>query len=258
MSADIASFYNELAEHYHLIYEDWDRSIERQASVLGPLLEGWVGPAPLKVLDCACGIGTQTIGLARLGHNVVASDVSAAAIRRAESETSSRGLKVKFHVADMRNLSALPESDFDVVLAGDNSLPHLLSDDDLRQALKDVAALLCPKGVLMATIRDYDNLLHTRPAFRGPTFYSENGRRRIVHQVWDWHGNEYMVHLHLAWEADSSWVTKHYVTRYRALKRDELSESLDKCGFCRIEWLMPESTGFYRTIVIARKEAKSL
>ena len=106
--------------------------------------------------------------------------MSAAAIRRAERETSSQGLKVKFHVADMRNLSALPESDFDVVLAGDNSLPHLLSDNDLRQALKNLAALLCPKRVLVATIRDYDNLLRTRPAFQGPTFYSENGRRRIV------------------------------------------------------------------------------
>lgn len=257
MSGDTSSFYNDLAEHYHLIYEDWDRSIDSQASVLGPLLEGIVGPAPLRVLDCACGIGTQTIGIARLGHTVIASDVSQAAVRRAARETGRRGLDVKFHVADMRNLSSLPESDFDAVLAADNSLPHLLSDDDLGRALENISGLLKVEGILVATIRDYDDLVETRPAFQGPTFYSDNGRRRIVHQVWDWYGNEYMVHLYLTWETSSSWITKHYASRYRAFKRNELSQSLLKSGFDRIEWLMPESTGFYQPIVIARNGAKS-
>jgi glycine/sarcosine N-methyltransferase len=257
MSGDTVAFYNDLAEHYHLIFEDWDRSIDRQADVLGPLLTAKVGPAPLEILDCACGIGTQTIGLARLGHTVVASDFSDAAVRRAERETVARGLEVKFHVADMRNLSSLSESGFDAALAGDNSLPHLLSDEDLTLALKNIHTLLKPKGVLVATIRDYDNLLQTRPAFQAPAFYSDNGRRRIVHQVWDWSGNEYMVHLHLSWETDSSWVAKHYVTHYRALKRSELSESLTASGFHQIEWLMPQSTGLYQPIVIARKEATS-
>ncbi len=29
MDEQMASFYNDLAEYYHLIFEDWDRSIER-------------------------------------------------------------------------------------------------------------------------------------------------------------------------------------------------------------------------------------
>lgn len=253
MTEDTAAFYNDLAENYHLIFEDWDRSIERQASVLGPLLEARAGSGPLKMLDCTCGIGTQTIGLARRGYKVAGSDLSDAAIARAERETSRRGLDVTFHVADMRDLSSLPESDFDVVLAGDNSLPHLLSDDDLMLTLKSISAVLRPQGIFVATIRDYDHLLQTRPAFQGPTFYSTNGRRRIVHQVWDWDENEYTVHLHLTYEAESSWIAKHYVTRYRALLRNELSHSLELSGFRQIESLMPDSTGFYQPIVVARK-----
>lgn len=255
MSEDVTQFYNDLAEHYHLIFEDWDRSIERQASALGPLLESRLGPVPLKVLDCACGIGTQTIGLARLGHTVVASDVSDAAVRRAEREIAKRGLAVKFHVADMRDISSLPESDFDAVLAADNALPHLLSDDDLVLALRSVCALLRPEGGFVATIRDYDSLLETRPAIQGPAFYADNSKRHIVHQVWDWHGNEYTVHLHLALETESSWVANHYVTRYRDLKRSELSAALYASGFYQIEWLGPESTGFYQHLVLARKKA---
>lgn len=254
MSGDTAAFYNDLAENYHLIFEDWDRSIERQASVLGPLLEARCGPGPLRVLDCTCGIGTQTIGLAKRGHRVTGSDLNDAAIARAERETSSRGLDVTFHVADMRDLSSLAESGFDVVLAGDNSLPHLLSDDDLLHALKSISAVLRPQGIFVATIRDYDHLLQTRPTFQGPAFYSTDGRRRIVHQVWDWDGNEYTVHLYLTYQAEPSWIAKHFVTRYRALLRNELSHSLESSGFCHIEWLMPEVTGFYQPIVVGRKE----
>jgi glycine/sarcosine N-methyltransferase len=253
MGEGTAAFYSDLAEHYHLIFEDWDRSIERQAGVLSRLLEARLGPVPLKVLDCACGIGTQTIGLAKLGYTVVASDVSDAAVRRAERETGSRGLEVRYHVADMRNLSPISDSLFDVVLAADNALPHLRSDDDLILALENISTKLKDGGLFVATIRDYDQLLETRPTFQGPAFYLENGRRRIVHQVWDWRGNDYMVHVYITLENEASWETKHFTTTYRALERKTLTEILARTGFRSIEWLMPESTGYYQPIVISRK-----
>jgi hypothetical protein len=56
--------YDELAEYHHLIFADWNASIEWQASVLGPLLEREAGVRHLRILDCACGIGTQALGLA--------------------------------------------------------------------------------------------------------------------------------------------------------------------------------------------------
>jgi len=257
MSTDTAGFYDDLAEHYHLIFEDWSRSIERQAGVLGPLLENKLARGPLKILDCACGIGTQAIGMAQRGHTVIASDLSKAAVRRAAREARKLGLDIKFHVADMRDLSVLPKSDFDAVLVGDNSLPHLLSDEDLRQALESISIRLKPGGVLLATIRDYDSLLSTRPSFQGPAFYSEKETRRIVHQVWDWDGNEYEVHLYLTWKSASLWTSKHYASRYRAITRAELTQSLESHGFNEVEWLMPEATTFYQPIVLARKEDKS-
>lgn len=257
MKNKTATFYDDLAEHYHLIFNNWDHSIERQAGILGPILEERLGPAPLKVLDCACGIGTQTIGLARRGHIVTGSDVSESAIHRARRETALRGMKAEYYVEDMRNLSCLPDSGFDAVLIGDNSLPHLLSDEDLAAALNAVFGILRPGGILLATIRDYDSLLETRPTIQAPVFYSDNGRRRIVHQVWDWRTNEYVLHLYLTWETDSGWRSKHFASQYRALKREELSKSLKSSGFENVDWLMPEFTGFYQPIVFARKHMQA-
>jgi 2-polyprenyl-3-methyl-5-hydroxy-6-metoxy-1,4-benzoquinol methylase len=70
----------------------------------------------LRILDCACGIGTQTLGLAGRGHMLTGVDLSAAAIARAHSEAQQRGLSIRFAVGDMRDLSALEESNFDVSL----------------------------------------------------------------------------------------------------------------------------------------------
>jgi glycine/sarcosine N-methyltransferase len=36
MQSAMASFYDNLADDYHLIFDDWDKSIERQAAILGP------------------------------------------------------------------------------------------------------------------------------------------------------------------------------------------------------------------------------
>src|SRR5215831_20430425 len=86
---DTAKSYDALARHYHLIFENWEASLERQAAVLSSILELKCGlPGTARVLDCACGIGTQSLGLAKLGFRVHSCDVSARAVERARLEAS--------------------------------------------------------------------------------------------------------------------------------------------------------------------------
>src|SRR5579862_8206023 len=141
---DPARGYDDLADWYHLIFQDWSRSIEWQAGVLGPLIERHAGASvdhftPLRILDCACGIGTQALGLAGRGHVLAGSDLSEGAIARAKREAQGRRLAIDFRVADVRDLSVVPESDFDAVLAVDNALPHLLNDEDLVRTAQQIA-----------------------------------------------------------------------------------------------------------------------
>ncbi len=75
--ADLHQSYDELAAHYDQIFEDWEASIVRQATVLGGMLDHECGdPRPIRVLDCACGIGTQSLGLAMEGFDVTGCDIS--------------------------------------------------------------------------------------------------------------------------------------------------------------------------------------
>ena len=130
-SHDSRDFYDDLADDYHLIYPDWDASIERQGAALDAVIRGLLGepgrseqPGPLDILDCSCGIGTQALGLAALGHRVVGSDLSPTSARRAAAEGVKRGTPVATVAADMRRLPFEGER-FDVVLTADNSVAHL-------------------------------------------------------------------------------------------------------------------------------------
>ncbi len=85
------------------------------------------------MLDAAVGIGTQALGLATHGFQVTGSDISPAAVQRAGGDAARRGIRLPCLVADVR---ALPvrSATFDAVIACDNALPHLLSEDEIHQA----------------------------------------------------------------------------------------------------------------------------
>ena len=130
--APTADFYDKLAPFYHLIFENWQSSIARQATALDSIIRSAVGPYAHSVLDVACGIGTQAIGLAARGYRVTASDISAGAVQRARLESNQRNLTIEFSVADMRAAYSHHKQTFDIVLCADNSLPHLLTDQEIK------------------------------------------------------------------------------------------------------------------------------
>ncbi len=51
-------------------------SIGRQSRALDAIIRSTGGPQRRSVLDTSCGIGTQSIGLAQLGYEVTASDLT--------------------------------------------------------------------------------------------------------------------------------------------------------------------------------------
>jgi len=252
MTEPVLSFYDALADHYHLIFEDWDTSIARQAKILSAVLASETSASPLHILDCACGIGTQALGFAQLGHRVTASDLSPAAVARARHEAALRNLSIDFHVADMTSLAEIPNASFDVVATLDNALPHL-DPDQLQSAARAIASKLKPGGLFLASIRDYDALADRRPSMQEPLFFGEEGQRRIVHQVWDWiDGKRYILHLYISIHHSGAWSTHHFISEYRPLLRKELSLALSTAGFNTVQWLMPAQTGYYQPIVLAR------
>jgi 2-polyprenyl-3-methyl-5-hydroxy-6-metoxy-1,4-benzoquinol methylase len=136
---DTKQFYDDLSPYYHLIFEDWDASMARQGDALAQMISSeFQGKhaKDLRVLDAACGIGTQTLPLVERGFQVTARDLSPAAVARLKHEAQVRQITVDVAVSDMRHVASSVSGLFDVVLAFDNSLAHLLNDNDFSAAFR--------------------------------------------------------------------------------------------------------------------------
>ncbi|GAB1421441.1 hypothetical protein MASR2M15_16060 [Anaerolineales bacterium] len=247
-------FYDEMAGNYHLIFSNWDQSIHRQARILNKIIQAYLpnqDPDQIKILDCACGIGTQAIGLASLSYQVTGSDISSKEIERAREESLKRGLDIHFKTADMRSLEVFEEQ-FDIIIAMDNSLPHLVEDSDLQQALKSIRSQLKDNGLFIASIRDYDALNGQKPGLTSQRLMESEDGKRITFQLWDWEGDIYSITQFMIIPDGEGWGMRYYSGRYRSYLRKTISDYVKEAGFTSANWLMPEDSAYYQPLLIAK------
>jgi SAM-dependent methyltransferase len=244
-------FYDQLAPFYHLIYPDWDAGIGRQGEQLSRIIQAeW--PGSVRVLDVSCGIGTQAIGLALKGYSVTGSDLSAGAIERAQREASSRGVEISFSVSDMREAFDHHGSGFDVVVSADNSVPHLLSDDEILLAFEQMHACLRPGGGCLITVRDYDVEERGRNIVKPHGVRLEDKKRYMLFQVWDFEADRYDLTIFIV---EEDLQTRHVQThalrsRYYAISTGKLRELLCEAGFTHVRRL---DGAVFRTVLIGTK-----
>jgi len=251
----VAGFYDALADDYHLIHRDWERSLHAQGEALDRLIAATLGPGRRRILDCSAGIGTQALGLAMRGHEVHAADISAASVDRLRHEAAARGLAVTAAIADMRALPDRIAGDFDVVLSCDNALAHMLAPGDLARAAAAMAAKTRPGGLVLVSVRDYDAILAERPAFVAPGLYDAPSEERIMFQLWRWQEDApiYDVRLFLLIANGEDWRVHHYRTRLRAVTRAEVSAALGDAGLGEIAWHEADAVPFHQPVVTARR-----
>ena len=231
--------YDEIATLYHLIYRDWNAAIVQQAAALDAIIRQHVGPPPRSILDVSCGIGTQALGLAALGHAVTASDLSSAAVERARLEAAQRKLVIHFRVADMRRSAEAHGSGFDVVLSADNSIPHLLSDDAILEAFGNFHQSLRPDGITILGVRDYSTEERSSPRLVPYGFRSDRGDRYFVFQTRDWDGDFYDVAMYFIRAVRGSQPATVIAgsSRYYAVAIDRLISLLEESSFIEIQRL---------------------
>ncbi len=234
---DVRSFYDRMSPFYHLVYPDWERSIEHQAHVLDAIIRAHWGMDVSSVLDVACGIGTQALGLARLGYQVTASDLSPAAIRRARGEAEQRGLSIAFSVADMREAAARHRRAYDVVIACDNAVPHLLSDEEILAAFRQFLRCTRPGGGCLISVRDYDQV-ERKDQVKLYDLREEDGVRYLLLQAWRFEGEIYDLDMYIVEDAGGTDCTAHVMrTRYYAVHTATLIELMERAGYVDVRRL---------------------
>lgn len=248
----IQTFYDDMATSYDKLFLNWQAATREQAVILDRIFRAEGFDASSRILDCACGIGTQAIGLASLGYSVTASDISDGELAQAGKRAEENRVEIRFAHADFRALSDTFSEKFDIVIAMDNALPHMLSHHDLESAVKSIVNQTAEGGIFVASIRDYDALLTEKPPYSPPYIHKTEGGQRVSFQTWNWEGEHYRLTQYIIDDQGALEVSK-FVCEYRATRREELTKLLLEAGCRKVQWKFPEETDFYQPIVVARK-----
>ena len=98
-----------------------------------------------RVLDIGCGLGDNSIFLAKRGFSVTCMDIVRLAIEKGEAKAREQGTKVDFRVGDALELDKyFGEEYFDVVI--DSGLFHSLGDDERSLFANQVRRVLVNGG----------------------------------------------------------------------------------------------------------------
>lgn len=246
------NFYDNMATQYDKLFQDWQSTTREQAVILDKMFSECGFDRDAQILDCACGIGTQAIGLASLGYQVTASDISDGELAEAKERAEKNAVQIRFEHADFCALSDTFQVQFDIVIAMDNALPHMLSSDALEKAISSIAAQTRPGGIIVASIRDYDSILAEKPSYSPPYIHKTEKGQRVSFQTWGWRDENYRLTQYIIDDEESLRISK-FECEYRATRREEFTRLFLANGCYDVVWKFPEETGFYQPIVVAKK-----
>jgi SAM-dependent methyltransferase len=146
-------------------YETWTSHVLKLAERHG--LDG------TRLLDVACGTGKSFLPFLERGFDVTGCDASPGMLAQARRKAPG----VSLVEADMRRLPEL--GGFDLIVCFDDSVNHLLSEDELSSALASMARNLTPLGLLLF---DLNTLLAYRTTFATDRVSIHHGTTFV------WHG----------------------------------------------------------------------
>ncbi len=143
------SHYNKESKHY-------DTFNEKSSKIINQSIEKELKKHKVKrVLDLACGTGSQVFWLETRGMNAVGVDINAAMLKIARSKARQAKKKIKFLDGDMRTTKA---GSFDAAITIFNAVGHL-TKRDFEKSIKNIHANLNERGLYVFDIFNLSYLL---------------------------------------------------------------------------------------------------
>jgi len=142
--------HNNLYQHvayYDLIFE---RDVSREVDFVIAAYRHYAGREPQATLEVACGPGYHTRAFARCGLRAIGLDLNGAMIALARRKDTAEGVHATWIEADMRHIQL--DEPVDVAFCMFDGLDALLSNKDLVQHLRAIAASLTDRGLYIVDL----------------------------------------------------------------------------------------------------------
>jgi len=216
-------FYDELAGQYNDIVDEARRVSSAED------FAGWLvrTRGARKVLDVACGTGLHTAAMAKLGAEVTAADISPEMLKQAKCNAGVLAEAIQWRQSAMENLAEVTNGPFDAILCLGNSLPHLLTEEQLHSAVENFKKRLAPSGVVVIQILNYHRILERRERIVGVTRVGDVEYVRFYDFL---DGRIRFNILRLEWRDDGC-DHQLYQTTLRPYRSEELIQAFTAAGF---------------------------
>lgn len=228
------NFYDNIADKYHWFFSSWNDRMTEQTKMIIDILNKYNVKS---VLDCSCGSGLQTIGLAKHGYKVDAGDISENMILKAKQLAQDENIYVDFKKADFRELEKSFVKKYDAVISWGNSIPHLMDDIEIDLALKSIFNRLNDNGIALLNMRNYDAMLKNKNRFHPMRINDlKDGYRYSIIYVFDYLDNKIRFNILYIIENLKN-GNKHMETEsvdYNPILKDKFISMLKNVGFINV------------------------
>lgn len=235
-------YYGELAHDYEWLFSDETVDGLSSFGATSPgsqaLLEAAISTLSpgAAVLDCACGIGSDAIKLARMGLAVTASDGSPAMAAEARRRSEQRGVTMPVFQSLWQDLPHRVPGPFDLVLCLGNSIVHTKTRPDRIAALQGIKKVLSPNGTFIVDSRNWELLHKSRPrVVPARKVIKRRGLRCSSLYIWtipDEFESPCTAEIVLLFEdAEARISHRRHVIEFTPFSHYDLAESIHAAGF---------------------------
>ncbi len=234
---EAGSGYNDRhAELYDLFYAE--KPYIQEAEFLDGCLRRYAQPGKKQhLLELACGTGTHSFQLEKLGYGLTALDISEGMLAVAKRKAAACSSAINFHLADMRDFE-LPPPKFDAVLCLFDALGYAVTNESILAVLAAIHKHLVQNGILIfdfwhapAMVREYDPVrVKTWDLPSGQIIRIANTTLDVVKQS---ARVDYQI-LELMKDGTYTSSSETHLNRYFSIQ--EVSLLLSQAGFKALEW----------------------
>jgi len=244
--------YDNLANSYDLLIS-WKRRLKREKPFFSHFFKQY---RVRRILDTACGTGVHAVAFHDWGYYVVGTDISAPMVEMSRQNAGDR--PIEFVQAGFDELSTLGSS-FDAVTCLGNSLPHVLEDTEIDNALSKMYSVLLPGGIIIIHGNNYDRILSQQERFMPLVQTRNDGSEFLFLRFFDFNDDILTFNVVTLQKDNGTWRMLPDSSKHRALTKSALIARLEKAGFtiCNIfggypnEHFDPEQSD--NLIIVAQK-----
>ncbi|MEW6196572.1 MAG: class I SAM-dependent methyltransferase [Bacteroidota bacterium] len=221
---DRTKFYDGISGFYDKMI-DFEKNLELRIDAYKKIF-----PAAGNVVDIGCGVGLDSIALAKNGHTVTAFDISPQMIEMVKTNSEKYDVTIATGVFSFNTIPKNYSGKFENAVSMGNTIAHL-TKKELQSGLKKIYTLLKPGGKVFLHILNYTAILKMKKRINNIA----NRDGSVIIRFYDFE-NEHVKFNILSFPLSNPKEFNLFTTNHYPHTKKEIESALLSAGFSKIKF----------------------